>query len=492
MALTEAFYNDIIKQKAREDKQSVKLSFSLGFMKGANNLGMNIDRKSKKPIYQQIYDNITDEIIHGYLIPEERLKSRRALSCELGVSPQTVESAYQKLAADGFVISRLGSGYYVSSDRVWNEEERVMKSRLYNFSTNGVETSKLPFAEWSKLMRITLKENTALFQHGEKAGEWCLRKSIRRYLFRTQNIKCRTEQIIIGPGAEDLLRDIFELLAPDSKILMNNYYNYRVNAVAKNTRNTIEYITSGENGIDIDELMEHRNGVLYQKPTHDLPTGITLTREKREELLKWIGNGRYIIEDSSDNDYQYGSREKTLWELNDGKNIIYLGSFSGTIAPSMKIGYIIAPEEIVKLWFEKKEYYTNRVSRIEQVTLSRFIDLGYYEKHVNYMRRVYMEKTLTLKTALENSPIRKNVTVKGDSAGMFCYMHLNINISEKRANQILTENRINISPLSGSVFDKSRAVFPECSYTIGYGELTNSQIREGIALVSDLLKDYAV
>ncbi|MGM9937595.1 MAG: PLP-dependent aminotransferase family protein [Candidatus Ornithomonoglobus sp.] len=442
---------------------------------------MKIDKNIDKPIYMQIYDCIVDEIINGYLVPEERLPSRRGLCRQLGVAERTVENAYHKLLSDGYIVSRPGSGYYVSGERVWDDAHNEIKSVGYNFSSNGVETSKLPFAEWSRLLRSTVREDTGLFQHGEKAGEWCLRKSIRRMLFRTQGIKCKTEQIIIGPGAEDLLRELFMLLAADKTVLMNNYYHYRVRSVAEEALLRPEYITSDADGIDIDELNRYSSGLLFQKPTHDLPTGGTLSEEKRRALISWAKDERYIIEDAGENDYQYGERKKTLWELSGGRNVIYLGSFSKTIAPSLKIGYIIAPEELVKLWFEKKRFYANRVSRIEQVTLSKFVDSGHYERHLGYMRSIYHEKALALRRAVMSSALAGHVRISGDEAGMFCLMGFDIDMPEKKANKLLLDNGIKLSPISSCIADRSRSRFAENTYITGFGELRISMINDGIA-----------
>ncbi len=464
-------------------------------MSDIKNLGgliLKVDKNLTKPIYLQIYDNIVDEIKNGYLIPFEKLSPRRKLSAELGVSTQTVDSAYQKLIADGYIVSRQGSGYYVSSERVWDEEQQKMKKRIYNFSTNGVETSKLPFQTWSKLLRLTIKEDTGLFQHGEKAGEWCLRKSIRRLLFRTQNIKCKTEQIIIGPGFEDLLREIFMLFGFRKKIIMNNYYNYRAREAASQVGANVRYITNDENGIRLEELDEFDDGVLYQEPTHDLPMAVTLSEDKRKVLADWVkkGDGRYIIEDASDNDFQYGKNEKTLWEISGGKNIIYLGNFSMTIAPAMKIGYIVVPDDFVKWWFERKKWYSNRVSRVEQVTLSKFIDLGYYEKHIKYMCDIYREKTRVVKDTVYNSALAEKTRITGDTAGMYCNMFFDISLPEKKARELCVKNGIKISALTSCVQDITRAVIPENTYNIGYGDLTNSQIRDGLNLLVSIWEKY--
>lgn len=451
---------------------------------------MKIDRASERPIYLQIYDNFVDEIENGYRVPGERLPSRRKLCSDLKIAQQTAENAYQKLVSEGYIISRPGSGYYVSAESDRDESACANGGGIYNFSANGVETSKLPFDTWSKLMRRTIKEDTGLFQYGEKAGELCLRKSIRRMLLRTQGVKCRTEQIIIGPGAEDLLRSIFVMLCNDSCAIMSNYYNYRVSDAATETRTRMRYISGGRLGIELDELRHVDKGVLYQKPTNDLPTAYTLPVEKRADIVSWAGDGRYIIEDSADCDYQYGEKKKTLWSISGGKNVIYLGSFSGTIAPSMKIGYVVVPEDIAEMWFRMKRHYTSRVSRVEQVTLSRFIDLGYYERHIAYMRSIYGEKTSALQRAIAESPLSDVSSVSGVDAGTYCNIHFELRLSEQYTMRLLREHGVKLNPLSEAVFDKKRAVIPENTYNVGYGEMPISKIRDGVEIMSSLLNKY--
>lgn len=451
---------------------------------------MEIDRSSQRPIYLQIYDSIVYDIENGYRIPGERLVSRRKLCRDLKIAQQTAENAYQKLVADGYIISRPGSGYYVSAETDRAENNGSGGKGIYNFSANGVETSKLPFETWSKLMRRTIKEDTGLFQYGEKAGELCLRKSIRRMLMRTQGVKCSAEQIIIGPGAEDLLRSIFVLLCGESCAMISNYYNYRVTDAAEETRTPVKFLSGGRFGIELGELMKCRAGVLYQKPTNDLPTAYTLPESKREDIAGWAGEDRYIIEDSADNDYQYSEKKKTLWSMSAGKNVIYLGSFSGTIAPSMKIGYAVVPEDIAERWFRVRRHYTSRVSRVEQVTLSRFIDLGYYERHIAYMRSIYSEKTAALVRALSVSPLAEASHISGTDAGTYCNIHFDLRMSEEYTMRLLREHGVKLNPLSNAVFDRSRAVIPENTYNIGYGEMTISKIREGIEIMAALLSKY--
>ena len=447
-------------------------------MKGAR--ALKLDRGSETPIYIQIYNFIAGEITNGYRAPGEALPTRRALCRELGVSPATVENAYGKLISDGYIISRPGSAYYVTMDRAAPPEAKPASGNIYNFSSNGVEISKLPFAKWSKLMISTIRENTDLFQHGEKYGEYCLRNSIRRLLYRTQGIRFSPEQVIIGPGTDDLMRDLFLLTGGRYPLLMNNYYNYRVKNVADELGLGIEYIENCDCGIEISELERYKTGLLYQKPTHDLPTGSTLSSERRGELIKWLGGNRYILEDLSENDFCYVKRKKTLWELSGGENVILIGGFSTTIAPSMKIGYIILPEPLIKLWTDGKRFYSNRVSRIEQVTLSRFIDLGYYEQHVGYMRSIYREKMNTVKGAVAETPLARCTRLSGCDEGLFCLAQFDISLSENESYQLLMKNGVKASTLSSCIKNAALSRYPLNTYIIGFGELKISQIQDGI------------
>lgn len=451
---------------------------------------MNINKNLSTPLYMQIYNHIADEIKNGYLLAGERLPSRRALCRELDVAPRTVENAYNKLIISGYVVSRPGSGFYVSDELPSNETPQLNKKIKFNFSSNGVETSKLPFDEWARLMRRTIREDTGLFQHGEKAGEKLLLRSIRRMLFRSEGIRCKTEQIIIGPGAEDLMREVFLLFGRDYPILMNNYYNYRVKAVAAAIDATTQFITNGHEGIDISELEKYNCGLLYQKPTHDLPTSVTLSEEKRKSLVEWASGNRYIIEDSDENDYCYRKRSKTLWELSGGKNVIYLGSFSKTIAPSMKIGYVLLPEELVPLWHMRKKYYSNRVSRVEQITLSRFIDLGHYERHVGYMRSIYRAKAEALSKAIFTSPLGNIAEISGSDCGMFCLIKFNIDADESYTSALLNANGIKASTLSSSIGNIDFATYPPNTYILGYGDLKISQIYDGIKIWANAWSEF--
>lgn len=442
---------------------------------------MKIDRFSDVPIYMQIYNGIVEQIVDGYLTAGERLTPRRKLSQQLGVAERTVENAYNKLINDEYIVSRGGSGYFVSTERVWDDKHQIMKSCVYNLSTNGVETSKLPFAEWSKLLRSTVREDTGLFQHGEKAGEWCLRKSIRRMLFKDFGVRCKTEQIIIGPGAEDLLCELMLLLAYDSTVIMNNCFNYRVKGVSDSVHMNISYLSDGPDGIDTNELANINKGLLYVKPVHNLPTAVSLSEEKKLEIARWADGGKYVVEDTAENHYQYGKREKTIWELAEGRNVIFLGSFSNTIAPSMKIGYIVVPQEIGERWFAQKRYYSNRVSRVEQVTLSKFIDRGHYERHVNYMRDVYKAKMKAFEDAIKESPLGGICRLSGTDAGMYCLAECDIELDEKEANSILAAHGVKLSPLNSSMYDEEKSGFKKNTYVVGFGEMTITRIRESVA-----------
>ena len=443
---------------------------------------MKIDKSSDIPIYIQICDSIAEEIINGYRSAGEKLPPRRRLADELGVAQRTVDNAYGRLLADGYITSRVGSGYYVSGDRVWEDIRRVNSNVKYNFSMNGVETSKLPFAEWSRLTRSTIKEDTGLFQHGEKQGEWRLRKSIRRLLFRTRGIKCKTEQIVIGPGGDDVVRELFMVLGRGSTAIMNNCCNLRVVEAARSAGIDIAHLDNDFDGLITSGLDRFDRGVLFQMPVHDLPTGATLPEERIEDIVSWAGDERYVIEDGSGYTYTEKNDYKTLWERLGGKNVIYIDSFSNTIAPSMKIAYFVASEDIVQRLFKMRTFYSNRVSRIEQVTLSKFIDLGHYATHVGYMRKVYREKLNALTKAFQNSTLGDRVQIYGTDTGLFCIMHFDIGVPEEHAYELLSQRGIKVRLLSQDLVDKTRQLMPQNTYVVGFGELKISEIKAAVGL----------
>lgn len=442
---------------------------------------MKLDRNSDEPLYIQLYSQFATEIENGYRVPGDALPSRRVLCSELNISPSTVENAYGRLAADGYIISRPSSGYYVAPESVRESEQQTAASNIINFTSNGIETSKLPFDTWRKLMQKTLSGNPELLLHGEKHGEPCLKKSIRRMLFRTQGIECRTSQIIIGPGLDDLVRDIFLMLGFDYDILLNNYYNYRIKWVADCLHMMPKYIRSDRNGIVFEDLKNHMRGILYQKPTHDLPTGATLSNEQREQLVSWLGEGRYILEDTSENDYCYTRRKKTLWELSGGRNVILLGNFSNTIAPAMKIGYAVLPDDLVLLWDKSKRFYSNRVSRAEQVTLSKFIDRGFYEQHVGYMRSIFREKAAALTKAIENSSLAPYTTLYGCDAGTFCTAEFNLDTDPETAFNQLPPHEVKAVRINDTLGNPEYKIYDDTAYVLGFGNLKISQIYEGIS-----------
>lgn len=228
---------------------------------------MKLDKNSNVPLYVQIYNLFAEEITKGYLSEGDALPTRRALCQQLNVSQATAENAYSRLISDGYITSRPGSGYYVSIPPSESEQTQSSHAKeIYNFSSNGVETSKLPFDKWSRLMKQTLKNDAELFQHGEKLGEYALRNSIRKMLFRTQGIRCKISQVIIGPGGEDLMRELFLLLAYKNPILMNNYYHYRIKAIANAVHKTPIYLPNGSQGIDIDALITHDRAFFIKNP----------------------------------------------------------------------------------------------------------------------------------------------------------------------------------------------------------------------------------
>lgn len=396
------------------------------------------------------------------------------------MSIQTVKTAYQNLLDDGYIYSRPCSGYYVCNDKAWEEKRPQSEPIKYIFSPNGIETSKLPYAKWSYFIRNAMRENPELFRPGDKEGEWCLRKSVKRMLYRTQGIECSTNQIIIGAGKYDLLRNVFYVLGRDKKTVLSNYCDFPIKGCLDYIGGTTSYINEDKNGIHTDELDGLKSAVLYVSPSCNITTCATIGICDREKIAAWSKNGNYTIEDAYDSDYQYGEKLPPLYKINNGQNIIYIGEFAQIISPAMKIGYIILPHELTGVWLDKLRPYSSKVSRVEQVALSKFIDCGVYEKHVEYMRSVYKSKIDTLLDSLGKSQIGEHADVWGTGSGAICGVHFDLSVSQSEARNLLLNEGVKISTIGVTRIGELPPSFPENSYRIGLGHMKSSDIRDAV------------
>lgn len=358
-----------------------------------------VNHEHHKFAYIQLYEQLREDIIKGILPYGSKLPSKRLLAEETEVSVITVEHTYSILCEEGYVESRERSGYFViykENDFLSNGEtfERpAVKNTAINY-TQGVKC-EFPFSVLSKTMRKVLAEyREELFIKSPNHGLLELRSAISSYLARSNGISVLPEQIIIGSGAEYFYSLIVQFLGSGHKFALENPSYNKIQKVYEANGVTCDMLELGQDGIKSKELQKTDATVLHITPFHSFPSGITASVSKRHEYLRWAEkrNG-YIIEDNYDSELTVSKKnEDTVFSLSNKGTVIYLNTFSHTIAPSMRIGYMVLPEQMVDTFREKLGFYSCSVPVFEQYVLAELINSGDFERHINRIRRARRKK----------------------------------------------------------------------------------------------------
>lgn len=354
----------------------------------------SLTKQGKKPLYETLYETLKKDIIAGRIKQGAKLPSKRTLAERYGISVITVEAAYRLLIDEGYAFSKERSGFYVGA---------ISGERAYNDKAVTIENVNVPqvnldfkFSSLSKIMRKVITEyDRALLLKPPALGCVELRKAIAGYLYRYRGMEVSYENIIIGSGSEYFYGMIVALLGR-YRIYGLEFPSYeKISAVIRTEGAACEFLKMGKNGILSEELARTKATVLHITPFNSYPTGITADYVKRMEYIKWAErrNG-YIVEDDIDSEFAVGAKPvETVYSLSGGKRVIYLNTFSKSIAPSMRMGYMILPDGLLTEYKEKLGFYSCTVPAFDQYVMAEFIDGGHFERHLNRIRRKLKEQS---------------------------------------------------------------------------------------------------
>ena len=346
--------------------------------------------KEKRPVYLQLYNQIRDDVVNEILPFNSKLPSLRTIADELGVSTITVEHAYALLCDEGYVESRQRSGFVVIFRK--SDGFAVSSERHATYSPRHTEQAypDFPLSVLSKTMRKVLSERGGLLlEKSPNCGCAELREAIRRYLALNRGIRVDMEQIIIGSGSEYLYSLIVELLGRHKIYAIESPSYKKIEQVYKATEIVYESLPLTNSGINSKALAEAKAEVLHTTPFRSYPSGVTATASKRHEYVRWAEKGnRYIIEDDFESEFSVSTKPtETLFALSQSDNVIYLNTFSKTISPSLRIGYMVLPKHLVKTFEDKLGFYSCTVPTFMQYVLTELINNGDFERHINRVRR---------------------------------------------------------------------------------------------------------
>jgi GntR family transcriptional regulator / MocR family aminotransferase len=477
-----------------------------------------IDRKSPRPLHKQIYDAYRVAVVDGTLRPGHRVPSSRELAGELGVSRFPVVNAYAQLLAEGYFTSRAGSGTVVSHllperfvgskpsiDRAPSRSEpRTIAKSMANlppfqrpswlqgrgaFRVGQVASEEFPLKLWSSLVaRHCRRMDAKAFDYGERAiGSKHLREQVCNYLKVSRAVRCEPEQVMIVTGSQQALEIAGRvLLDPGNAVWVEEPgYGFAQKALSLSGCQLIPVPVDKE-GMNVAAGMQlcRKARAAVVTPSHQFPLGITMSASRRMQLLEWaMKNGSWIIEDDYESEFRYkGAPISSLQGLDSNGRVIYVGTFSKVLFPSLRLGYVVAPPDLV-------EYFTNVRRAIDlgpptfyQEVVAEFIAEGHFSRHTRRMRTLYHERRDALVVCLRKE-FGSSIEVLGDEAGLqlvcaFPHGTADVTIGDKAAQEGLW-----VWPLSSSYLGKA----PRPGFILGFGSTDKKEISEKVSRLARLV-----
>ena len=401
-------------------------------------LTYTLDKGAGVSLYEQLYRCVKEDILSGRLAAGEKLPSKRALASHLEISVITVKNAYEQLMAEGYLSGVEKRGYFVSSvlppvtaappapqETAAEPEERQW---FLDLVTNSIDAEDFPFTVWARLMRQTILERgTGLLHSTPPQGAWALRRAIAAHLRQFRGMDAGAEQIIVGAGTEVLYTLLVQLFGRERIYGVEDPGYGKIARIYRSNGAAVAAIPLDDAGLSAEELRCSGADVVHISPSHHYPTGRVMPITRRQELLHWAQERpeRIILEDDYDSEFRFVGRPiPTLFSIDGGEQVVYLNTFSKTIAPSIRISFMVLPRHLLADFQEKLGFYACTVSAFEQYTLASFLSGGYYEKHLSRMRKHYRQKRDAVIGTVRQSPLADRATITEEDAGLHFLLRL--------------------------------------------------------------------
>lgn len=464
-------------------------------------LQYDFDKRDRKPLYEYLYDCLKRDILSGRLPARTRLPSKRELAKDNGISVKTVMNAYEQLVVEGYLISKEKKGYFVADVETMAEyhpepaEYPVFYTEdhwLVDFTANNTVYDKFPFSMWRKVMRevLTMYDNE-LVQRAHFLGVKELRDAIADYLYRARGMKVSPECIIIGASIEYLYGRLIKLLPPKAVYAVENPGYRKIPKIYEENQLRWRPVDMDESGISMQSLTDSGADIVHVSPEHHYPLGTVMSASRRQELLNWAVEklDRYIIEDDYDCEFRYRSRTiPPLQSMDRNHRVIYMNTFSKTLAPSIRISYMILPEKLMIRYVESATFYSNSASSCEQYALARFIREGYFERHLSRMRKYYRIQGERLIRILKQSVLLPAVTIMGGDSGTHLLVKVDTSLTDTEIKWAARQQGIHIACLSEFCCE----IKPEHQHilVINYSDMDESILQEAVRRLGNIFIEW--
>lgn len=442
-------------------------------------LTYSFSEKGSESLYEYLYRCIKQDIMEGALAPGDRLPSKRSFAKHLNVSTITIENAYAQLLAEGYIYSIPKKGYYTAdiswetptggllpapretpTDRLLPASWKMPTGGLLpapvdvngsfspkssqpggllcpgqqkeayfaDFTSSQTHPDTFPFSIWAKLMREVIGDSrAALMENPPSGGILPLRQEISKYLRQFRGMDAAPEQIVVGAGTEYLYGLLIQLLGHEKIYGVEDPGYQKVSAIIKGCHAPCCHIPLDGQGIRIGCLEKSGAEVVHISPSHHFPTGIIMPASRRFQLLGWAAREgqRYIIEDDYDSEFRFMGRPiPALQSIDSMGKVIYMNTFAKTLASTIRISYMVLPWHLVERFYQEMGFYACTVSNFEQYTLTRFLQGGHFERHINRMRNFYHRQRDLLLGYLKGSPLSSRITITEEDAGLHFLMQV--------------------------------------------------------------------
>ncbi|WP_214710113.1 MULTISPECIES: PLP-dependent aminotransferase family protein [unclassified Exiguobacterium] len=430
-------------------------------------LTFSLEADSSVPLYEQLYLHIRQAIVDDTLTTGTKLPSKRKLGEFLDVSQTTVELAYAQLLAEGYIESLPRKGFYVLPQEELYvrrgssviEPLPVKKTYEFDLYPSQIDTTAFPFERWRRhLKQVVSEEHHDLLSLGSVQGDFVLRQEIATYLYHSRGVHCSPEQIVVGSGTEQLLPQLLELL-PDTTTFGIEDPGYPLTRqLFAHQRRTFIPIPVDESGVRVDVVEQAAIDALYVTPAHQFPTGTILSVSRRQRLLNWASEQQtYVIEDDYDSEFRYSGKPiPSLQSMDQNERVVYLSTFSKSLMPSLRIGYMVLPPPLLNRYRERYRHFTCSVPRFEQHTLAEFMATGDFEKHLNRMRKTYRRKLEIIIAAFK--PYEPIVSITGASAGLHVVLSVQTTKSSEELKSLAEAASIRINAMTDYRINSSDTV----------------------------------
>ncbi len=447
------------------------------------------DKESNKPLYIQLYEYIKTEITSGLLKPDSKLPSIREASSTLKLSKTTIENAYGQLVAEGYIDNFPKRGYFVCDLSEYNFDiDKANKNTVeYHdeiiYLNDGVDKESFDVPTWKRLYNKVISDTkTNIYTGCSTQGEKFLREEIANFVNTMRGGHTDSGQVIVGAGVQYLLGILIGIIKGNYNTVAIEKPGFnKAEFVFEDYMFNIRHIEITDDGFPINELRRSDAKVLYISPSHQYPLGTIMPVNKRMELLDWAykKNG-LIIEDDYDSMIRYGGMPiPSLQGLDKNDCVVYLGSFSKMLLPSLRISFMVIPKKLLPKYNEIKERYTQSTSKIDQIALANFMNEGYMVKHLRKIKRIYKKKNLYLISALKNVFRDKLKVISSDSG-----LHIVCEAETKKDKQKIIKDAKNSRILINIIKIKANN---KVLFSLNYSGININEIHEFTKLLEKVL-----